>query len=334
MADKLEKFPVVAILGGGQLGSRHLQALSLVLQQMEIWVIDPREESRTTAHQRWEEVAGEAGRRHNVRFAENASDLPHRVDVAIIATNADVRRPVTEALLAGHELGAVVFEKVLFPAEADYAAVSRLLRANRVSAWVNCPRRIWKSYQSLKERIGNRRVYSLEASGSLWGLGCNSIHMVDLLAWISSACNIKVDHVKLSPEIIPAKRAGFVEFTGVMVGHTDKGAMFSLSAWPSVGIPFTLKITAENLVAEIREDEGKAWVATSDNNWVWCEESVHQEFQSQLTHTVVEKIIRGEDPGLTPYEESVQLHLPLILAFLDHLKTARNQSWLSECPIT
>ena len=43
----------VFIIGAGQLGSRHLQALKYVKEALDISVIDPREESLSTAKERY-----------------------------------------------------------------------------------------------------------------------------------------------------------------------------------------------------------------------------------------------------------------------------------------
>ena len=48
----------ICIIGAGQLGSRHLQALKMVLQPLLITVVDPSSESLKMAEERYQAAAG------------------------------------------------------------------------------------------------------------------------------------------------------------------------------------------------------------------------------------------------------------------------------------
>jgi hypothetical protein len=75
----------VALIGAGQLGSRHLQALARLPAGSRVTMVEPSEASRSTAQSRWAEVAGQG---IAVEFVEGLGQLSGEIDVAIVATTA------------------------------------------------------------------------------------------------------------------------------------------------------------------------------------------------------------------------------------------------------
>ena len=47
----------IAIIGGGQIGSRHLQGLAKLSKQFQIYVVDPDKQALSIAKQRYLEVS-------------------------------------------------------------------------------------------------------------------------------------------------------------------------------------------------------------------------------------------------------------------------------------
>ena len=108
----------VLISGAGQLGSRYLQGLVKCSSPLNIWVSDPSNASLALAGERWK-VAGGAKSKHSLQFVNSIVSLPMKVDIAIIATNADVRADVVEALASRIKVRFWVLEKVLAQSQKD-----------------------------------------------------------------------------------------------------------------------------------------------------------------------------------------------------------------------
>src|SRR5438105_962294 len=106
----------VAVIGVGRIGLRHLQGVMSV-GDAEIWVVDPSSDALTRARA---EFTGVAEHRVPPTFATDVRDLPASIDVAIVATSADIRRAMVEDLLHGRDVRHIVLEKVLFQRLADY----------------------------------------------------------------------------------------------------------------------------------------------------------------------------------------------------------------------
>src|SRR2546423_8705915 len=101
----------VVIVGAGQLGSRHLQALKAVETPLDIHVIEPRDEAAKVARERYDAVAG--GSRHRIVVAKDPKGLPP-MDIAIVATNSDRRAEAVRTLLAPHRGPMMGLEQLLF----------------------------------------------------------------------------------------------------------------------------------------------------------------------------------------------------------------------------
>ena len=88
----------IVIIGTGQLGSRHLQGLTRIGQKIQVSVIDPNPEARKIARKRYFDMP-ENPNIQSIAFLNSMDQLVDTVDLAIIATNADIRRVVIETLV-------------------------------------------------------------------------------------------------------------------------------------------------------------------------------------------------------------------------------------------
>jgi len=106
----------VALIGTGQLGSRHLQALSKIDIPFELQVVDPSEDSLRVARERYLEIP-ENHNIYSIDFLTEIDGLNANLDLCIIATNADVRFKVFQALVSNKKVSYIVFEKIVFQSE-------------------------------------------------------------------------------------------------------------------------------------------------------------------------------------------------------------------------
>ena len=103
----------IILIGAGQLGSRHLQALALLQKPYSIYVVDPVEESLERAEKLYHEVPPES--QHSLHFVARLEEISVRlIEYAIIATNSNVRFTVLSQLTSRFEIKNLLFEKILF----------------------------------------------------------------------------------------------------------------------------------------------------------------------------------------------------------------------------
>jgi hypothetical protein len=198
----------VLIAGAGQLGSRHLQGLSKCAQPIAIWVHDVSIDSLERAKQRWLECDP---RPHSVVYTNDLDTIPSQFDLAIVATNADVRLGVIEDIARTASVRYWLLEKVLTQSVADLRALARPTSAS-LGVWVNTPMHLWPLYRKVRERCNDQPVHAY--FGPFRGLACNAIHYIDLVSGWGRGSVSRIDTSQLRGGWVASKRAGFFEVEG------------------------------------------------------------------------------------------------------------------------
>ncbi|MBT3881084.1 MAG: Gfo/Idh/MocA family oxidoreductase [Candidatus Scalindua sp.] len=322
----------IALIGAGQIGSRHLQALAKIEIPISVEVVSRTLQSLVKAKERFEKTQG-SGFVKSIKYLQTIKSLSSSIDIAIIATNADVRRKVIEELIQYKKTRFLLLEKVVFQSIHDFHEIIELLKINQVKAWVNCPRRMYTFYLEVKKHLGNGEPIVCDIRGGNWGMGCNSIHFIDLISYVSREIDFSITRSDLDPKILTSKREGFLEFAGSLHGVTRNGSKFSLISDKESNVPCVINITGDTSRYIIFESEGKAIQAHKSKNWKDEEVQFSVPYQSQLTHIAVSKILVTEQSDLTPLELSFEFHKPLLETFTQHLEHIVKQRYGS-CPIT
>lgn len=320
----------IGIIGTGNLGIRHLQAMALLKESCRITVMDINKEALLRAEAVWRETEG--ADRHDIHFVSEIASMPRELDAVVAATASNVRRSVMEALLAHARVSYLILEKVLFQRLEDYSAMQELLEKKQVRAFVNCPRRMYPVYERIKKKLENAHTMEIMASGSDWRLGCNGIHMLDLIAYLAGMERITVDISGLEPECLPSRRKGFLEIAGTIQGSLGRCRAFSLASYPAEGIPASTVILSDICWYRILEGKRELEFADASTGWEWKKERFEMPYQSRLTNLALEELFSGGSCRLTAFEESCRLHLALEEQLIPWFEKRGGEKGL--CPIT
>ena len=308
----------IAIIGAGELGSRHLQALAKLAEAATITVVDPSEISLRIARDRFNEIA--SGPWLNILFVKNLNSLPETLDLAIVATSSAVRMAVISQLLAITTVSTLILEKVLFQKNADFDDANELFLQKKISAWVNCPRRMMPFFKKLAEYISPDQPFTFTAEGSNWGLCCNAIHLIDNCAMYSRCTEYALDLSGLYRSIVRSKREGFIELNGTLKGRFSNGAQFELRCEDGDQWWLINRIQNAAHLIEINLKENAATItqlATAEKTF-FANITVRQ---SELTHMAVQDLFASGECELTRFQDSVALHRPLINDLLSYVNT-------------
>ena len=320
----------VALIGAGQLGSRHLQALALSEIPMNIEVVDPFVESLKVAKERFEQMP-KNNNIASVKYFESIDELSEDIYFAIVATGANVRAKIVQNLLDHSKVTNILLEKVLFQKLEEYDDIGALLKEKQVQAWVNHPRRMFPFYQKLKQELSGNKIINIELHGGAWGMGTNGLHIIDLYQYLTNADDFTMSH-SLDKEILESKRANYKEINGVIEGNNGEHS-FKLICHKD-NIPSTISISSDKMSLIIDEVSGTVKKATEKSGWKWVEENekiIH--FQSELTQKVLEDIYDKNECDLPKYDESKSLHIPFITLVQKHIEESTGEK-LDLCPIT
>lgn len=322
----------LALIGAGQIGIRHLQALAFIDRDVYIQVVDPSDQALKRAKKEFSQLSG-FGKVKKIEFFRDISNLFAELDLVIIATDVKIRYEVIKKLLEWKQVHYLILEKILFQRKEDFPTIDQLLNKKQVKTWVNCPLRTLSFYKELKQMLKGSKMIDYQVSYSNLGIGTNAIHHIDLFAYLTDQTEFRMDASFLDQKIIPSKRPGFVEFTGTLIGTTEERNRITITSFPDGNIPPLVQINSDKVRCLIRENEQKAFISGETNGWRWEEIAYTHPYQSELTHLAVQQILDTGNSDLTPYPISWKLHLPLLDAFMEHLQKNSKEEVVI-CPIT
>jgi len=306
------------LLGAGQLGSRYLQGLVASVSELEITVVDPSSESLEIAKSRWNEAGGDESP-HQVTWLESLPSNLQRVDIALIVTSSRGRAYLTDKIAKVIDVRYWVLEKVLTQSSGELKAIQSAL-ADCEGAWVNTPRRMMSWHQSLKEVFASRGPLEVSYSAGLWGLACNSIHFIDLVAWWSGESFVSVDTSGLDHLWHESKRAGYFEITGELVAYFSSGTSLRLSSKEDAQAQPIQVVLSDGVVWEINETAGTAHSSSGEQL------DGRIEFQSQMSGRLVDNILQQGKCDLPSLDESCSMHTIFLDAMLEHWNISQNRN--------
>lgn len=312
----------IAIIGVGALGHRHLQSMVDLQDKYNIYAIEINEELIKVLNSEFP----------NVNFITTVEDLPRDLEAVVIATNSNVRRILFEQLVNHADVKNIIFEKVLFQKEEDYYLTQDKLKEFGIHAWVNCARREWNSYKLLKEELDEHGELHISAIGGNWGIGCNAIHILDIIEYLSGSEIDILDISKLENKVIESKRKGYYEFFGTISGTAGRCKDYTITCIEDSNLPFRIEITTEKSRYMIDEANNYLLVSDAESNWQWKKREFNQAYQSQMTGRVIKSILDNGNCNLTDYDSSMNLHLKYILPLIEFFKTNGMEGNI--CPIT
>lgn len=300
----------IALIGAGSLGRRHIEGLLKLPQDKSIWVVDPSPASLDEAR-RLPVATGNAAMAERMTFDTSIASLPDTLDYVVVATSANVRLGVMEALLDGRAVKSMLLEKVLFQRQSDYAAAAVLIAQKDVRTWVNTARRAMEAHKSVQQFFEGETITYFDVRGGEWGLGCNGIHFLDFLSFLSRSTELTVSTDALDRSILDSKRPGFGEFTGTLRGRMG-AAEFALSATRGSAAPILTTIRSENRACILDETSGYAFLHDRKADPVWRELRFRLPFISDLSTSIADAILSRGESELPDLATSSALHLPFI----------------------
>ena len=296
----------IIIIGIGQLGFRHAQSFLGFGESLEILLVERKKEQliQTLTELNSDKDIG------NVNY-NGSSGIPtnEEFDLAIIATNADVRYTVASEIVKN-----LILEKNIFQNKDDFNTFNNLITLNNIDTWVNCPMRSFKVYSELKLELDKKQPIKMNVVGNNWGLACNSIHYIDLIAYLTESNSISIQAGEL--EVIESKRAGFVEFSGNISVKYNEMTMLNLTC--GVADEFTRTIDIINGETRFLLNENERKIYKYRNEYLVAVCDFELPFQSQMTSKVAFDIFDSPNKVQLPkFNSTKNLHMSYIDFFLN-----------------
>lgn len=302
----------ILLCGCGNIGFRHLQAMVQVPDPVAITIIEP----NMAAHARIAAFIGTVTAGHQFALVDAVPDIATRFDLVVIATSADTRRAAFDAIVGRHDVGVMILEKVLFQTVADLDAVQDVLTARGIAGYVNCARRVFPGYQTLRDALTG--PVDVTVTGAGFGLASNGIHLLDLAEYLNGA-GLATLRADLQPGWVEAKRAGCVEVFGRMTGTLSNGARVDISCDDAPGMAVQVALTGGIVIDELART-----VAVGDVVTPFAARFVSE------TWEIYHQALTLGTTALTPYADSARQHRLFLAAISQHLGLVAGAA----CPIS
>lgn len=319
----------VAIIGAGQLGSRHLEGLAKSSSKLLIYLVDPSPVSIALAYERFSAVP--ESKNHVLHTIEKIDDLPRTFDLVIVACTAEIRFDVYTKLLSHVDAGVILLEKVMFQDLDQYPQAIALDSGSRSRTIVNLVKRSWPFFKQLKRDTVDMSQLSISFTGSNWGLGCNSVHHVDLVEYIWGKPGTTT--AKLDGELRQSKRANCHEFTGTITTFVPGGGHVIQTSYPDGQAPFVITAQTPAFIWIWNVTHGVLHRAELDSGWDFVRSEMFAPNQSMLTADVIDDVIAGRSLDLPDLTTASASHLSTLSAILDNCG-AHGHDFGRICPVT
>ncbi len=326
----------ITLIGCGQMGSRHLQAVTKLEGVSKIDIVEPSKQARDLGISRIEEIKREfySNGYPTIEFFSELSALPNTIpELTIIATKAGGREKIIKSLLQkGHKR--FLIEKMVCQSKKDYLDIINSLQKSGAKGWVNCPRRYFPFYNKISARLKKESPLIMTVVAGNLGLGCNAIHFLDLFILLTEEPNLKISGDYLWPELYSNPRGeDLVEFAGTLTACTPRGGFASITFHPANNAPPVIDVLTETSRVWVDEWGQRALIAEKQNGWKWENSEFQNIYTSALTTIIARSILKNDDCMLPTVKDLYSAHCELFRNFESHATKLTGKKF-SYCPIT
>lgn len=310
----------ILVVGFGGMGCRHAQSLHNA--GYEVTIIE------RNKHIIQPSLNNIQKNKEDFIFIESLDELSGFYDLAVVATSSEPRFIITRNLIT-YGIKKFLLEKIVFQNQKQFDEIINLMNSQKVEIFTNFVNRYVENYQILKSDLRkNEAPLKMTVSGNLFGLGCNSIHYVDLFRFLTER-SLESNHFKLEEDSAGNKRGmQYKEFYGKMTFSNQYGDFLNIHADPNFSNEILISLHYQNICLIINENLQIVQKFNFDTGLTKTE-PLYLHYTSTLTSRIVDDIIKGKCV-LSDVKETYYDHLLLFNIFNTTLGLSPNE----KCPIT
>lgn len=309
----------ILIIGLGSIGCHHFTGVLKSKISVNIYLVDINPNAFLKVKQIYENINVPQSKYY---FADNFDAIPKDIEIAIIATNSKERFQILAKIIGAFNIKHLILEKFVFPSPHEFTSAFNLISQSPSNVYINCPLRIWQSFNAIKKNVVNSSVLDISVSGVGWGLGSNGIHYVDLFSFLAETTDLNFkDHFLLS-KISKNKREGYSEINGTISTYNKTHSKtLTLTSFEGERSALFIKINSDDFYYEISFGSTIKVIEREKNNKshdVVISEEI--EYQSNLTASLVKELIQENTCNLPLFLETYMIHLNTLSCILSFLK--------------
>lgn len=322
----------ILVVGCGELGSRHLQAVASLPVVATIVVVDPNPSAIELGQKRLQDLPNCYGQTV-FQWHPSLEEVKGCFDLCIVATQAKGRCQLVKDIFNQELASQFLIEKIAVQSSSEYEDLLQFAKVKRFKIWVNCKTRAYPISKRIKSRLDASEPILFNVLGGNHGLANNGIHEVDLFTFFDGCKFIESRGVYIDPILHPSKRGPHVfDLSGTLFGVTAKGSQFTLSFAHDHAGPDHISIVTKSYRCIV--DHMQRWAHESDRGGPWQQVSFEGNLMvSHMTKAFASDILNEGRCELPTLEECFPAHRFILGELQPHFEKLLKKN-CGYCPVT
>lgn len=321
------------LVGCGELGSRHLQAMAQLSDVEEIHVIDPREESLALGRARLKELGDQLNK--NIRFFWYRGPEKDAAggELCIVATQAKGRCALIKEIADQLGYSRFLIEKIVAQSVPEYADLLKFCAQKNLIVWVNCKTRAYGIHQYIRAKLDLTEPIIFTRVAGAYGLATNGIHTADLFNFYDGCGSIQGVLTRVDNMVQVTKR-GQYDLNGALYGKTEKESDLVILFSHKHENPDIISIVSPR--GRFIVDHSQKWAQESlpEAHWQWRQIAINEDWMvSSMTKVFAEDILMHGRCALPTLMECFPAHEFILNQLLPHFNRLLNTQ-NEFCPVT
>jgi predicted dehydrogenase len=242
----------VIVIGTGNIGKRHIQALYKSQLDFKILAHDIFKDSLQSVNQF---CISNGLDLEKISLIEDFDSLLAHIDsstIVIIATTATGRKAILESVIE-YKPAAIIAEKPVVQTDADYLYIQSIAARNNVPIYVNFIAHAQHFYREIYENVKNSKSYTFYSNMPNWGMSTVGIHQFELFFWLFGIKEYDVAFSEVS-SVYEQKRKGFYDLAGTL-GLSDKKGNIGVFRNQEADSFASIQIISEDYLYTVHEQQ-------------------------------------------------------------------------------
>jgi len=285
----------IIIIGTGNIGKRHLQAISNLSIEFEVFCYD---KLKSAVNSIPVFCTNNNVRIKNLHYLYNISDIEKKINnmTIVILSATSKNRIDTLTMVLNKKPLAIIAEKPLVQNLRDYEQIIQMSKKNNVPIYINFIARAQLFYQKIYKDVKEEKEFVFYANMPKWGISTVGIHQFDLLCWLFRVTSYKMVVSNLK-SIYETKRKSFYDMVGSIILETEKRNICVFNNMENESFA-SIQIITSNKIYNVFEEQKKMLIIEKDN--VSELKEINFVYVSQYINTVIESIISSNSSIMLP----------------------------------
>lgn len=323
----------VLLIGCGEIGSRHLQAIASLKNINEIHSVDPNSQSLSLGKHRLNEIVN-INTEIKFKWFHDLNKESAEGDLCVVATQAKYRCSLIKRIRRELNYKNFLVEKIVSQSVKEYEDLLSYAEQEKLSIWVNCKSRAYGIHKYIKSRLSASAPIVYQYIGGNHGLANNGIHKADLFIFFDQTGKIESKGTRIDEILHPSKRGPDVfDLSGTLCGYSDKGSDFILSFSGHHKSPDHLSIVSPTSRFIVDHFQKFAYESYSETGWRWSKIPMEENWMiSHMSKAFISDILNKRTCELPTLVECFPSHkyiLTELLPHFNHLLKVQNDY----CPV-